>query len=53
MTNFLWGFILGLLAGSLGVFLTLALTYIGARADAEDLADWSELGKKYNWIWIG
>jgi len=51
MTNFIWGFILGLLAGS--VFLTLALAHIGARADADDLADWRELGKEDDWIWIG
>ncbi len=53
MTDFIWGFILGLLAGSFGVFLTLALAYIGARADADDLADWRELGKEDDWIWIG
>jgi len=47
------GFILGLLAGSFGVFLTLALVYIGARADADDLADWRKLGKGDDWIWIG
>ncbi|MGH8524768.1 MAG: hypothetical protein ACREXY_11290 [Gammaproteobacteria bacterium] len=55
MTDFIWGFILGLLAGSFGVFLTLALAYIGERADADDLADWRRLGKEDedDWVWIG
>ncbi|MGH8533277.1 MAG: hypothetical protein ACREV1_11290 [Gammaproteobacteria bacterium] len=52
MTSFIWGFILGLLVGSFGVFLTLALAYVGARADADELADWRSLGTD-DWIWIG
>jgi len=53
MTNFIWGFILGLLVSNFGVFLTLALAYVGARADADDLADWRRLGAEDDWIWIG
>ena len=37
MTDFLSGFILSLLVGSFGVFLVLALAYVSARADADEL----------------
>ena len=44
MTDFIWGFILGLLVTNFGVCLTLALAHVSARADADDLADWRGLG---------
>jgi len=53
MTDFIGGFILGLLVSSFGVVLMLALAYVSARADADDLADWRELGKEDDWVWIG
>jgi hypothetical protein len=53
MTDFIWGFILGLLVANVGVCLTLAVAYVGARADAEDLADRGGLGTEDDWVWIG
>ncbi|MFH0351000.1 MAG: hypothetical protein ACHBMF_03575 [Chromatiales bacterium] len=53
MTDFIWGFILGLLVSSFSECLMLALAYIGARTDADDLADWRELDAEDDWIWIG
>ncbi|MGH8536544.1 MAG: hypothetical protein ACREXM_08780 [Gammaproteobacteria bacterium] len=53
MTGFISGFILGVLVGGFGACLPLALAYVGARADADDLADWRGLGKEDDWVWIG
>ncbi len=52
MTDFVWGFILGLLVTDFVVCLTLALV-VSASADADDLADWRELGAGDDWVWIG
>ncbi|MCA1606146.1 MAG: hypothetical protein LC775_11905 [Acidobacteria bacterium] len=52
MTDFVWGFILGLLVTNFVICLTLALV-VNARADADDLADWRELGPEDDWVWIG
>jgi hypothetical protein len=53
MTDFMWGFILGLLVTNFGVCLTLALAYVRARANADDLADLRGLGTEDDWVWIG
>ncbi len=53
MTDFMWGFILGLLVTNFVVALTLALAYGSARADADDLALLRGLGTEDDWVWIG
>ena len=52
MTDFVWGFILGLLVTNFVICLTLALA-VRARADADDWAHWRGLGPEDDWVWIG
>jgi hypothetical protein len=52
MTDFVWGFILGLLVTNFVICLTLALA-VRARGDADDLADLRGLGTEDDWVWIG
>ncbi len=53
MTDFIWGFILGLLVSSFSECLMLALAYVSASADEDDLADGRRLSTKDDWVWIG